>query len=110
MSQVNRTFLSMYKGMLEASVVTIDDNGEPIYPYYEKGYIRSYVSSYLTTNISKYTKSYTLTLTFYNDDGVTVSTSTDKSRCVKFNLKANINYLFKYDKTQTYSIKSKENI
>lgn len=110
MSQVNRTFMSMYKGMLEASVVTIDDNGEPIYPYYEKSFITSYVSSYLNKNISKYTKDYTLTLTFYKDDGVTVSTSTDKSRCVKFNLKANINYLFKYDKSQTYSIKSRENL
>ena len=67
-SQVNRVFMSIYKGMIEASVVTINDQGEPIIPYYSQTTLNSYVDDYLKTNISKYVKEYTLNTLYLEDN------------------------------------------
>ena len=44
-SKINRTFLSMYRGIFEASVVTINDLGEPIYPYFDENVLNHYVDT-----------------------------------------------------------------
>ena len=106
LSQVNRVFMSIYKGMLEASVLTISDDGEPVVPYYNKVRFEEYVDSYLKQNISKYLKEYTVNTKYYSDDLYTVCESS--CRKVSINLKANINVFYKYDKTQTFVIRSSQ--
>ena len=48
--------MSIYKGMLEASVITVDDNGESTVPYYDKEVLSNYVTTYLENNIKNYVK------------------------------------------------------
>lgn len=92
--------------MLEASVLTIDDNGEPVVPYYNKNTLTVYINDYLKTNISKYTKEYTVNTKYYSDDMIT----TCESNChmVSINLKAKINVFYNYDRTQTFVVRSAE--
>ena len=106
LSQVNRAFMSIYKGMLEASVLTIDDDGEPVVPYYDKNTFDNYVDDYLRDKISKYTKDYTVTTSYYADSSDTVCE--DVCRKVSINLNAKINTFYKYDKTQTFLVRSSE--
>lgn len=105
-SQVNRVFMSIYKGMLEASVLTISDNGEPVVPYYNKVTLEKYVDDYLKENISRYTKEYTVNTKYFNDDSYTIC----ESNChkVSINLKTTINAFYKYDKTQTFVVRSSQ--
>lgn len=106
MSQVNRVFMSIYKGMLEASVLTIDEDGEPVVPYYNKERLTSYVDNYLKQNISKYLKEYTVNTMYYNDDLTTLCDY--DCRKVSINLKGKINLFYNYDRTQTFVIRSAE--
>lgn len=105
-SQVNRVFMSIYKGMIEASVVTINDQGEPIMPYYSQTTLNSYVDDYLKTNISKYVKDYTLNTKYLEDSLYNVCD--ENCRVVSINLKAKINVFYEYDRTQTFAIRSAE--
>lgn len=97
--------MTSYKGMFEASVITVDEKGEPIYPYYSQPALRKYISEYLEPNIKRYTTNYTLSVTFYLDDGISQCGEEDYARCVKLSLSAHINYLFEYNKTQNFAIK-----
>lgn len=110
LSQINRIFLSTYKGMYEACVVTVGDDGEEIYPYFNQTLINSHIRTFLDEKLTRYTTNYVLTCDFYNEDGITKCSENDLARCLKINLKANVNFLFKYDKLQTYSIKDKNNL
>ena len=105
-SQVNRVFMSIYKGMLEASVLTIEDNGEPVVPYYNKNTVEIYIDNYLKENISKYTKEYTVNTKYYTENSTT--TCEFECRKVSINLKAKINTFYKYDRTQTFVVRSAE--
>ena len=107
-SQINRVFMSIYKGMLEASVLTIDDGGEPVEPYYNKTRLEQYVHDYLDKNISRYTTDYTITTKYYVKDSDKVCTSF--CRKVKVSLKAKINLLFDYEKSQTFTIRDKDEL
>ena len=40
-SQINSVFMSIFKGMFEASMITIDEYGEPIIPFYNKNSIKN---------------------------------------------------------------------
>ena len=64
LTQLNRTFMNSYKGMYEACVVTVGNDGEPIKPYFEQNLLESYVADYLEPNISKYVTDYDLHLLF----------------------------------------------
>lgn len=110
LSQINRAFLSSYKGMYEASVVTVGRDGEPIYPYFDRPTLREYVHTFIEDRVSYYATNYSLVLDFYKEDGVTKCTTSEPSRCVKINLKADINFLFSYNKTQSFTIKDRTNI
>ncbi len=107
-SQINRSFMSVYKGMLEASVVSIDIHGEPTIPYYDGKKVVEYSESYLSKNIAKYTKDYTIDITFYDKE--TGYLCEQSCRKVKINLKAKINYFFSYDQSQTFIIKSEDEL
>lgn len=101
-SQIHRTFMSMYKGMLEASTITVGSNGESIEPYFDIGQMRYYVEFYLKNNLSKYTKNYKVTYSFINKTNM--FTCRSECRRVRIRLTANINSFYKYDKTQTFLI------
>lgn len=107
-SQINRTFLSIYKGMLEACVLTVNDSGEPVKPYYNETKVNEYVISYLDKNINRYAKDYTLTTTYYDENFTKASTK--YSRGISINLKAKINFFTTYDKEQRFSVTSKEEL
>lgn len=100
-SQVNRAFLSCYKGMFEASAVSVDDNGEPMVPYYDASTVRNYVRTYLESEIAKYVSDYKVTISYSKP-----IIKTSKYRAVTLNLTADINLLFKYNKSQTFTILS----
>lgn len=103
-SQINRVFMSIYKGMLEASVLTIADDGEPVVPYYNKETVSRYIDNYLEENISKYTKEYTVNTKYYEDDLYTVCESS--CRKLSITLKAKINLFYDYERTQTFAVRS----
>lgn len=105
-SQVNRTFMQCYRGMFEASVITVDKNGEPIYPYYSQPVLNSYINNYFELNLKKFVNDYSLSVTYFNDDDSPCD-SEGYARKVKISLDAVINDLFHYSKEQSYSITDK---
>ena len=99
--------MSSFKGVYEASVVTVARNGDPIYPYYDQTIFREYVETFIGKNVSKYTTDYTLDITFYLQDGITESGNRELARSAKVSLDAEVNYLFHYSKTQQFTIKDR---
>lgn len=103
-SQINRSFMSVYKGMLEASVATVDIHGEPTIPYYDAKKVVEYSDSYLSKNIARYATDYKIDITFFNKEtGLLCESGCGK---VKINLKAKINFFYNYDKSQIFVVKS----
>lgn len=107
-SQINRTFLSIYKGMLEACVITVDTKGEPIKPIYNKQKVEDYVLTYLEENIKKYSKNFDLKTTYY-DENFKNKTNVE-IRGISITLNAKINSFYTYEKEQRFSIWSKDNL
>ena len=103
-SQVNRVFMSIYKGMVEATVITITDTGEPLVPYYKKEKMEIYIDEYLKENLSRYTTDYSVSTNYYMP--ATNAVCSDICRKVSINLKAKINVFYEYDKTQTFVVRS----
>lgn len=110
LSQINRAFLSSYKGIYEASVITVGDDGEPIYPYFSQSLLGQYIHDFVEEKVTRYATNHELSYVFYKEDGVSECGEDDLARSIKIRLKADINYLFSYDKTQTFSIKDKESV
>lgn len=96
--------------MYEACVITVGEDGEQIYPYFDQHLLGEYIHTFIEEKVTRYATNHVLTYEFYEIDGVTKCGEEDLARCVKLNLKAEINYLFKYDKDQTFSIKEKDNL
>ena len=107
-SQINRAFLSIYKGMLEACVLTIDEDGEPTMPYYSHEKIDEYIVTYLNESIGRYSKKYVLTTTYYDENFE--EESNVYSRGISINLKAKIANFRTYEKEQRFAITSKDNL
>ena len=108
LSQVNRVFMSIYKGMLEASILTITDSGEPIMPYFNKEKVDTYIGDYLKENLDRYTKDYEVKTSYYRP--VTGDICVSTCRQLKINLKARINTFYSYDKTQTFTVRSQSEV
>ena len=102
-SQVNRVFMSIYKGLFEASVITIDDSGEPTMPYFNKVKVESYVDTYLKDNLSKYSKNYTVDVSY-------PSSKEDAPTRVQIGLTAEINTFYSYQKERVFYIESADNL
>lgn len=107
-SQIHRAFMSIYKGTLEASSITVDENGEPVLPYYDQDSINDYIYSYLNANISKFTKNYEVNIYYYKRD----FTEYCVSHCsnISINLKAKINIFYSYDNTLSFYVSSREEL
>lgn len=108
-SQIHRNFMSIYKGMLEACLITINSSGEPIFPYFDKVEINNYVVSYLDKNISRYSRNYSVKTTYLNKDSANGVCS---SNCMvlKISLNAKINAFLDYSKDQTFVVRSEEEV
>lgn len=91
--------MTTYKGLFEASAISVGDNGEPIKPIFDYNTLKNYLSTYLEPNIKRYTKEYTLELK---------QDSKDKSY-VDVKLDAKINYLFHYSKSVTFFVQEQSN-
>ena len=96
--------------MYEACVITVGEDGEQIYPYFDQHLLGEYIHAFIEEKVTRYATNCELTYDFYTQDGVSKCGPNDLARCVKINLKAKINYLFTYDKNQTFSIKDKNNV
>lgn len=103
-SGVNRTFLSMYKGVFESSLITVGENGEPVYPYFDEVTLRNGINSYLHANLKPYVKKFDTSMRLYtlDDSGMCLGRQCSK---VEVSLKADINAFFKYSKSVTYYVK-----
>ena len=95
--------MQAYKGMLEASTVTVDSNGESMYPYFGKTQLNEYMESYLNQNLKKYTKKFRLKVA-YRIEG-TKQMCRDECREVSIILYAKINNFLNYEKEQVFVIK-----
>ena len=102
-SQINRTFMSVYKGMFEACTVTINDNGEPVAPYFNMEKMKNYINDYFKVNLEKYTKEYTVSYIYIG--GANTFICTKECRNIEITLKAKINTFFNYEKTEYFFIK-----
>lgn len=107
-SRVNRSFALMYKGLLESCVATIDETGAATTPYFEKNRIRQYVKEYLDENIKEYTTSYVAYFMYFaGDERLCLS---KYCTTVRITLKADINYLFKFEKARDFKITRSVNL
>ena len=102
-SQVHRVVMSAYKGMFEASVVTVDSKGESTTPYFDKTTLTSYVTKYLDKNLSKYVTDYKVTTKLLKQNNSICALSCTR---VSLTTKAKINTFLTYESTQVFTIKS----
>ncbi|MDY6431049.1 MAG: hypothetical protein SPL00_04605 [Bacilli bacterium] len=55
-----RAYLGLYKGAIEVGVITFDNEGREIVPYFNKLRVVSSVTSYYRLNLKKYVLSYSI--------------------------------------------------
>lgn len=101
-SSVHRTFSLMYRGLFETVTATIDESGEPS-AYFNKNKVEEYVTEYLANNLTKYVTNYEVSYYFFYEDSGLVCTS-GNCTALKISLKADINYIFHYEKAMNYYI------
>lgn len=101
-SQIHRTFMSIYKGMFEACTVTINDNGEPIKPYFNMNKMANYIDEYFKVNLSKYCKDYKVS--YFYIGGTNTFICSSECRMIEIDLKAKINLFFDYKKAEIFTI------
>lgn len=102
-SQIHRTFMSVYKGMFEACTLTIDDNGEPIKPYFDMNKMEDYINNYFKVNLSKYTKNYSVSYMYIGGTNTFICSS--ECRSIQIDLRAKINMFFDYRNAEIFAIK-----
>ena len=102
-SQIHRTFLRVYKGMIEACTITMNTVGAPVEPYFSVKKMKKYVTQYFKENLSKYTDDYTVTYRFVTEDDNVVC----KSECRRLYLKltAKISSFYNYENEQYFTIR-----
>lgn len=100
-STINRTFMLLQRSVFEYAVITIDENN---YPYYDEQLIKEGIDNYFENNIKPIVNKYTTGIIFLNDDNSLCVN--DKCQRVQVSLKANINYLFNFEKSMTFTITS----
>ena len=108
-SQIHRNFMSIYKGMLEACLITINSSGEPVFPYFDKDLIDDYVVNYLDKNISRYSRNYSVKTTYLTKNATNYVCS-NKCTVLKISLNAKINAFLDYSKDQTFIVRSEEEV
>lgn len=102
-SGVNRTFILMYRGMFEASIAYVDEDGEPTDAYFVKDSLETYVASYLQENLPRYVTHYKAAIYYFDRDDQIICTSS-YCQAVKISLDCEINYFFHYTKAKNFYI------
>lgn len=104
-SGVDRTFQLMFKGVLENSFKAIDNDGNPCDPYFDKTLLEENAEKYFSLNLPKYVTNYVTAYYYFNPNDYSYCTS---SYCkgVRISLKADINFLFHYEKGRNFYIYS----
>lgn len=105
-SQIHRTFMSIYKGMFEACAITVDQNGEPVLPYYDKDKMHVYIDDYFKVNLSKYCKNYSVSYIY--PGGTTSFICKENCQNIQITLNAKINSFYEYKNTGVFTIKDGE--
>ena len=100
-STINRTFMLLQRSVFEYAVITIDENN---YPYYDEQLVKEGIDNYFENNIKPVVNKYTTGIIFLNDDNSLCVNG--KCQRVQVSLKANINYLFNFEKSMTFTITS----
>ena len=100
-STINRTLMLLQRSVFEYAVITIDENN---YPYYDEQLIKEGIDNYFENNIKPIVNKYTTGIIFLNDDNSLCVNG--KCQRVQVSLKANINYLFNFEKSMTFTITS----
>ncbi|MDD7316970.1 MAG: hypothetical protein PUG55_06065 [Bacillales bacterium] len=100
-STINRTFMLLQRSVFEYAVITIDENN---YPYYDEQLIKEGIDNYFENNIKPIVNKYTTGIIFLNDNNSLCVNG--KCQRVQVSLKANINYLFNFEKSMTFTITS----
>lgn len=106
-SGVNRTFMSIYRGLIEASIAYIDEEGEPIDPYFKKDILETYLTNYFQENLTRYVTHYTASIYYFNYEDETVCTS-KYCQAVKVSLDCQINFMFHYSKARIFYLANYE--
>lgn len=106
-SEVNRVFMSIYKGVFEASTNTIDELGNPIKPYYNKELLNLNLENYFDKNLSKYIKNYEYKIYFFDENKEEICDS-NYCRGVNITLKAPINMFYTYEQSQSFTINERK--
>ena len=102
-SAVNRTFLTMYRGLLESFVSVVDEHNVIVEPYFKKDVLENYVANYLEENLTRYVTHYQASIYYINEEDESICTSQYCS-AVKISLECEINYMFHYRKGKIYYI------
>ena len=105
-SGVNRTFLNMYRGVFETSLITVGDDGEPVYPYFDETILKNNIDNYLEENLTRYVTHYTTGIYYFDLDDDLMCTNHHCSG-VKVTLKADINFFFHYEAAKSYFVKQR---
>lgn len=102
-SGIDRSFQLMYKGVIEASVLRVDEHGKPCRPYISKKLLEENAEYYFANNISRYVTHYKTSYFYFNLEDESYCSS---SYCygVKISLAAEINNLFSYNKARNYYV------
>ena len=102
-SQINRAFLSMHRGVFEASIVSLDSSSSSEQPYFDESLLEGYVVDYLKRNISSYQKDYSVKIAYF--DAKTYEPRNDHhADAVRISIKADINTFYKYEKSRFFTI------
>ena len=91
----------LQRSVFEYAVITIDENN---YPYYDEQLIKEGIDNYFENNIKPIVNKYTTGIIFLNDDNSLCVNG--KCQRVQVSLKANINYLFNFEKSMIFTITS----
>ena len=102
-SGVNRTFLSMYRGIFECSVSQVNEYGEPVPPFFDKERLENYIVNYFEQNLTRYVTHYKAAIYYFDDEDQTVCTSSYCSS-VRISLDCEINCFFHFTKARNYYI------
>lgn len=105
-SRINRSFMSIYKGIFEASTISVDQSGESITPYFDENILKYYLTNYLKDNIGQYCTDYKIKLYYFNREDHSICID-GICRDVEVTLEAKINFIFDYKKTQSFSVYKK---
>ena len=106
-SGVNRTFLNMYRGVVETTLITIDDSGEPTFPYIDEVTLKRNVDEYFKENLTRYVTHYTTGIYYFDLEDELMCT-THHCSGVKITLKADINYFFHYENAKSFYVKERK--